>query len=129
MGACRKDCAQLIADSCRQSCISCLRRRFEMRRARPAAKARCLGASAQVRVHASSVNAGLSAALPRRRRSHAPQVCALMIFEEVTRTESQLGVRQCTAVNAHVRRQPSPRIEYPKVFGRGCVHQACASAP
>ncbi|KAK9835371.1 hypothetical protein WJX81_005267 [Elliptochloris bilobata] len=56
----------------------------------------------KVRVHASSVNSGLSAPAAPQRRSQAPRPCPLMIFEEVTRTESQLGVRQCTAVNPHV---------------------------
>lgn len=59
-------------------------------------------AAAQVRVHMSSVNAGLFAPSSPPCRQQAPRPCPLMIFEEVTRNESQLTVRQCTAVNAHV---------------------------
>jgi hypothetical protein len=59
-----------------------------------------------VRVHISSVNSGLAAPPPPRRRAAALPPCPLMIFEEVTRNESQLVVRQCTAVNPHVRPLP-----------------------
>ncbi len=76
-----------------------------------------------MRVHISSVNSGLAAPPPPRRRAAALPPCPLMIFEEVTRNESQLVVRQCTAVNPHVRPLPGPRLR----LLVGVVEQSCNS--
>ncbi|BDA50474.1 3'-5' RNA helicase YTHDC2 [Coccomyxa sp. Obi] len=53
----------------------------------------------KVKIHQSSVNCQLDA--PQVPKGD-PRPCPIMIFEEVTRTESVLAVRQCTAVNPHV---------------------------
>lgn len=45
----------------------------------------------------SSVNSGMKAARPAK---GAPRMAPLLIFDELTRGESYLYVRQCTAVNA-----------------------------
>ena len=89
-------------------------------------------AAAQVRVHMSSVNAGLFAPPSPPRRQQAPRPCPLMIFEEVTRNESQLTVRQCTAVNAHVRPHAGMRTGGPLSLlfpERAACQCQCARAP
>ena len=53
----------------------------------------------QAKIHFSSVNATLS--MPDERRLGAAHPCPLVVFEEVTRSEGQLGVRACSAVSAH----------------------------
>ena len=51
----------------------------------------------QARIHMSSVNSGMKAARPAK---GGPRPAPLLIFDELTRGESYLYVRQCTAVNA-----------------------------
>ena len=53
----------------------------------------------QVRVHPSSVNSQLQ--MPQPPEQGASHTCPVMIFDEVTRGEAMLYVRQCTAVGAH----------------------------
>ena len=53
----------------------------------------------QVRIHVASVNSGLRA--PAGAPRGPPRTCPLLIFDEVTRQEAALVVRQCTAVNPH----------------------------
>ena len=52
----------------------------------------------QVTIHPSSINSQLAPPEPPRGQ---PQPCQVILFEEVTRGESQLYVRQCTAASPH----------------------------
>ncbi|KAK9845024.1 hypothetical protein WJX74_009802 [Apatococcus lobatus] len=54
-------------------------------------------AGEEARIHMSSVNSGMKAARPAK---GGPRMAPLLIFDELTRGESYLYVRQCTAVNA-----------------------------
>ena len=55
---------------------------------------------AQAKIHFSSVNNSLTAPEPPR-RGGSLHLCPLVAFEEVTRSEGRLVVRQCSAVSAH----------------------------
>ncbi len=52
----------------------------------------------QVRIHPSSINSQLS--VPDS-SSAASQHCPIILFEEITRGEAQLYVRQCTLASPH----------------------------
>ncbi len=50
-------------------------------------------------MHPSSVNSQLQ--VPQPAEQGASHTCPVMIFDEITRGEAMLYVRQCTAVGAH----------------------------
>lgn len=52
----------------------------------------------QVAIHPSSVNMGIDTS---ESSSEGPRKCNLMIFDEVTRGDARLYVRQCTEVKLH----------------------------
>lgn len=52
----------------------------------------------QVTIHPSSVNSGLEHIEPDLGN---PRPCPLIMFEEITRGDSRLYVRQCTATKPH----------------------------
>ena len=52
----------------------------------------------QVRIHPSSINNQLMVAEPPQGSSGE---CPIILFEEITRGEAQLYVRQCTLATAH----------------------------